>query len=66
MWLTGYITKNSMSNKNAVKGNVSSSKNNRVSATASAQAFMHLAHEVIEAVDRRNSELPPTERVHVK
>lgn len=34
--------------------------------TASAQAFMHLAHEVIEAVDRRNSELPPTERVHVK
>lgn len=26
----------------------------------SAQYFMHLAHEVIEAVDRRNNELPPT------
>ncbi len=34
--------------------------------TASAQAFIHLAHEVIEAVDRRNNELPPTEKVNVK
>ncbi len=32
--------------------------------TMSAQAFMHLAHEMIDAVDRRNSTLPPTERVH--
>ncbi len=37
MWLTGYITKNSMSNKNAVKGNVSSSKNNRVSVESSCE-----------------------------
>lgn len=35
-------------------------------ATASAAAFFHLAHEVIEAVDRRNNELPATEAVHVK
>ena len=34
--------------------------------TASAAAFMHLAHELIEAVDKRNSMLPPTEKVHVK
>lgn len=33
--------------------------------TASAAAFFHLAHEVIDAVDRRNSTLPPTEKVHV-
>lgn len=32
----------------------------------SAQAFIHLAHEVIDAVDRRNNELPPTENVKVK
>lgn len=30
-----------------------------------AAAFMHLAHEVIDAVDRRNNELPPTVRVDV-
>lgn len=29
------------------------------------QAFMHLAHEVIEAIDERNSELPPTVKVDV-
>lgn len=34
--------------------------------TASAMAFMHLAHEIIEAVDRRNSSLPPTEKVHTR
>lgn len=33
--------------------------------TASALAFIHLAHEVIEAVDRRNNELPPTQKVSV-
>lgn len=33
--------------------------------TASALAFIHLAHEVIEAVDRRNNELPPTQKVNV-
>ena len=33
--------------------------------TASALAFIHLAHEVIEAVDRRNNELPPTQKVDV-
>ncbi|MDE6464332.1 MAG: Mrp/NBP35 family ATP-binding protein [Muribaculaceae bacterium] len=33
--------------------------------TASAAAFFHLAHELIDAVDRRNSELPPTEKVNV-
>ena len=31
--------------------------------TASAQAFVHLAHEVTDAVDRRNSTLPPTAKV---
>ena len=35
-------------------------------ATASAAAFMHLAHELIDAVDRRNSELPPTAKVEVR
>lgn len=30
-----------------------------------ASAFIHLAHEVIDAVDRRNNELPPTVRVDV-
>lgn len=29
-------------------------------------AFMHLAHEVIEAVDERNSQLPPTTKVELK
>lgn len=29
-------------------------------------AFMHLAHEVIEAVDERNEALPPTQKVDVK
>lgn len=28
--------------------------------------FMHLAHEVVDAVDERNSQLPPTEKVEVK
>lgn len=28
-------------------------------------AFMHVAHEVVEAVDRRNNELPPTVKVNV-
>lgn len=37
MWLTGYITRNSMNSKNAVKGNVSSSKNNRVSVESSCE-----------------------------
>lgn len=27
--------------------------------------FMHLAHEVVDAVRERNEQLPPTERVHV-
>lgn len=34
--------------------------------TMSAAAFFHLAHEVIDAVDRRNASLPPTEKVHTK
>lgn len=29
------------------------------------QAFMHLAHEVIDAVDERNRQLPPTHKVDV-
>ncbi len=33
--------------------------------TMSGAAFIHLAHEVIDAVDRRNNELPPTEKVNV-
>ncbi len=33
--------------------------------TASAMAFIHLAHEVIDAVDNRNSNLPPTSKVDV-
>ena len=28
-------------------------------------AFMHLAHEVIDAVDERNRQLPPTVKVNV-
>lgn len=31
-----------------------------------AQYFAHLAHEVIDAVDRRNEQLPPTHKVDVK
>lgn len=34
--------------------------------TMSAQAFIHLAHTVIDAVDRRNDELPPTIKVEMK
>lgn len=34
--------------------------------TMSAQAFVHLAREVVDAVERRNDTLPPTEKVHVK
>lgn len=34
--------------------------------TVSAQAFVHLAHEVADAVDRRNSELPPSIKVEMK
>lgn len=37
-----------------------------LSDTVTAQAFMHLAHEVTDAVDRRNDELPPTHRVELK
>lgn len=32
----------------------------------SAQAFIHLAHEVVDAVGRRNRDLPPTQNVKVK
>lgn len=31
-----------------------------------AQAFVHLAHETIDALDRRNRQLPPTVKVNVK
>ena len=34
--------------------------------TISAQAFIHLAHEVIDAVEDRNRDLPPTQNVKVK
>lgn len=34
--------------------------------TLSAQSFFHLAHEVTDAVERRNSSLPPTTKVEVK
>ena len=34
--------------------------------TMSAQAFVHLAREVVDAVDRRNDTFPPTEKVHTK
>ena len=33
--------------------------------TASAQAFIHLAHEVVEAIDKRNNTLPPTQKVEM-
>jgi ATP-binding protein involved in chromosome partitioning len=33
--------------------------------SVTSMAFMHLAHEVIEAVDKRNNELPPTLKVNV-
>lgn len=32
---------------------------------ASGLAFRHLAHEVIEAIDRRNNDLPPTQKVEM-
>lgn len=32
--------------------------------TASATSFIHLAHELVDAIDRRNELLPPTEKVH--
>lgn len=35
-------------------------------ATITAQAFNHLAHEVVDAVERRNETLPPTTRVELK
>lgn len=34
--------------------------------SVSAQAFIHLAHTVIEAVERRNNTLPPTQHVRIK
>lgn len=34
--------------------------------TMSAQAFIHLARELVDAVDRRNDTLPPTEKVHTR
>ncbi len=34
--------------------------------TVSAQAFIHLAHMVTDAVDRRNAQLPPTHKVELK
>ena len=34
--------------------------------TLTSQAFIHLAHTVIDAVDRRNATLPPTQHVDVK
>lgn len=34
--------------------------------TVSAMAFVHLAHNVIDAVDRRNNALPPTHKVELK
>jgi ATP-binding protein involved in chromosome partitioning len=37
-----------------------------LSETITAQSFVHLAREVIDAVDRRNASLPPTEKVNVK
>ncbi len=33
--------------------------------SAYGMAFLHLAHEVIDAVDRRNADLPPTAKVEV-
>ncbi|MCM1348015.1 MAG: Mrp/NBP35 family ATP-binding protein [Firmicutes bacterium] len=37
-----------------------------MSDTITGHAFMHLAHEVIDAVDERNRELPPSVKVDVK
>lgn len=31
-----------------------------------AQYFMHLAHETLDAIERRNQQLPPTQRVEMK
>ena len=33
--------------------------------TVTAQAFIHLAHSVVDAVDKRNATLPPTQHVNV-
>jgi ATP-binding protein involved in chromosome partitioning len=33
--------------------------------TIAAQAFIHVAREVIDAVDRRNDQMPPTQKVNV-
>ena len=46
--------------EHSVKGRPIATEN-----TASALAFIHLAHEVIEAVDRRNNDLPPTSKVEL-
>lgn len=37
-----------------------------LSDTVASHAFLHLAHEVVEAVDERNGSLPPTVKVSVK
>ncbi len=34
--------------------------------TLSAQSFIHLAHTVVDAVERRNEQLPPTHKVELK
>lgn len=34
--------------------------------SVAAYSFLHLAHEVIDAIDRRNNELPPTHKVELK
>lgn len=34
--------------------------------TLSAQSFIHLAHTVVDAVERRNDQLPPTHKVELK
>ena len=39
---------------------------NALGDSITAQSFIHLAHNVIDAVDRRNSDLPPTVKVELK
>ena len=34
--------------------------------TITGEAFAHLAHEVIDAVDRRNDTIPPTKKVETQ
>ncbi|MCM1448766.1 MAG: Mrp/NBP35 family ATP-binding protein [Clostridiales bacterium] len=34
--------------------------------TVASQAFLHLAHEVVDAIDERNKTLPPTTKVELK